>query len=247
MKNNIKTNLLKTIPYALTTALLFSGCGEKSECELPTRHVHKYIKQVEDDITIEKYILDEQLNIYGYIWQNEYIEVNKVDEMVYKLLRKNGLFEGSNNWEYLFNLMANQEDYLEFYYEYTTIEKYTTTDENGEEVEHQKEVVHKGWTKKPNYAHNTGKIRLYHHQFYGFKLIYENDKFKLESSPLVDDIRDVIAEYPYFDEFCVTKIYKEFKFAPAKLKYLTPNDFDVFESPDLENPNLEESFTRIKK
>ena len=55
MTNKTKAKLLSTI---LTGTLLLSGCGERSECNIPTRHVHKYIKQsiflydLENNITI---------------------------------------------------------------------------------------------------------------------------------------------------------------------------------------------------
>ena len=51
----------KIVPYALVATMAFSACGKKSECEIPTRHVHKYTKQVTDDITIEKYLDNEHL------------------------------------------------------------------------------------------------------------------------------------------------------------------------------------------
>ena len=42
------------------------GCGKKSECEIPTRHVHKYTKGFSDGTTITKYLDSEYLNHFGY-------------------------------------------------------------------------------------------------------------------------------------------------------------------------------------
>ena len=83
MEKNISRQI---IPYILTLSMILSGCGEKSECELPSRHVHKYTKQISDDISIERYMDDERLKVYGYNWNQEYIEINKHDEERIKIL-----------------------------------------------------------------------------------------------------------------------------------------------------------------
>ena len=244
----MKKNFYKRVlPYTLTIGMLFSGCGKKSECEIPTRHVHKYVKEVDDDITIEKYMEDEHLNLYGYNWNEEYIEINKVDEQLYKTLRNNSLFEGTNNWDYLYNLMATHHDYLKFYYEYTTVETYTTTDSDGNVTTHTRTVHHDGWHSNPNDSDNTGRTRLYHHRYYGYRVVYEDGKFKIERSPAVDDIRDIINDYSYFSEDCITKVYEEFKFSRKELKYLSPEDFDTFTGPNLESKELEIGYEKIKK
>lgn len=234
----------KIVPYALVAAMAFSACGKKSECEIPTRHVHKYTKQVTDDITIEKYLDNEHLNSFGYHWNKDYIEITKDDEKLYKTIK--GLFTGVDNWDYLYNEMSTHHDYLEFYYYYTTIETYTTTDSKGHTTVHTRTVSHSGWTKDPDYSHNTGKTRLYHHRYYGYRVIYKNGKFKLDRSTAVDDVRDVIEEYPYFSEDCVTEVYKEFDFDESELKYLSPEDFDVFTGPDLENRDLSTEKGKVK-
>lgn len=233
------------IPLALIITLLTS-CGKKSECELPTRHVHKYTKQITDTITIETYKDSEYLNSYGYIWNKDYIEINKVDEAVYKLLGNKGLFEGEKNWPYLFNVMSHQEDYLRFFYEYDTVEIYYVRDSEGRNIPHTKVVHHEGWTSNPLDSNNTGKTRLYHHRFFGYRIINENGKFRLEKSPIVDDVRQIINEYPYFTEDFVTEVYETFKFSRYELKDLSVDDFDVFKGPDLNNPNLETGFSKSR-
>lgn len=237
----------KMIPYALILSMLLSGCGEKSECEIPSRHVHKYTKQTSNGITIERYIDDEHLNLSGYNWNNDYIEINKDDEKVYKIIRKNGLFDGVTNWEYLYNEMATHHDYLEFYYHYTTTETYTTRDSKGNTQVKTRTVTHSGWTTNPNRAHNTGRTRLYHHRYYGYRIIYENGEFKSEKSQAVDDIREIINDYPYFSEDCISLVYEEYKYNKSELNYLSPEDFDVFNGPDLENKNLENGKVRTRE
>lgn len=239
--------LKRMLPYALAASVVLSGCGEKSECNIPASHVHKYTKQVTDDITIERYMENEHLGYAGYNWTEEYIEINKVDEEIYKLLNKYSLFEGVNNWDYLYNRMANNHDYLMFYYEYYTTETYTTTDSDGKTTTHTRTVHHDGWHSNPNDSDNTGKTRLYHHRYYGYRIIFENGKFKVEKSPEVDDIREIINEYPYFSEDCDTVVYETFKFNRRELKYLSPEDFDTFVNPDLDNTSLELGEGRNRK
>lgn len=229
----------KVLPYVVALSILLSGCGEKSECEIPTRHVHKYIKEITPKIKIERYMDDEHLNVFGYKWNNEYIEINKVDEKVYDLLRNYGLFEGKNSWEYLYNEMATHHDYLEFYYEYTTTEIIETTDAEGNIIIEEEKTHHEGWHQNPYFSENTGRTRLYHHRYYGYKIVYEDGRFRAIKSPAVDDVRDVINEYPYFSEDCVTLVHEEFRFRKSELKYLSPEDFDVYKGPDLANKNLE--------
>ena len=233
------------IPIAITITLL-SSCSEKSKCELPTSHVHKYTKEITDEITIQTYKDQEFLNSYGYHWNEEHIEINKVDEEVYKIIGNKGLFEGCTNWEYLFNTMASKKDYLKFFYEYDVIETYYEKDSDGNSIPRTRKVHYDGWTTNPYDPNNTGRTRLYHHKFYGYRIICENGKFKLEQSELVDDVREVINSYPYFTEDFDSEVYETFRFSRFELGSLSVEDFDVFEHPDLNNPNLELGPTRIK-
>lgn len=231
---------------ALVATMLLSGCGEKSSCEVPTRHVHRYTKEISSDITLEAYFDQEYLTFSGYNWNDDYIEINKMDEEFYKLITGNKLFEGPTNWDYLFNVMANQHDYLKFYYEYYTTETKITTDSEGNETVEEVQVHHDGWTENPYNSDNTGKTRLYHHKFYGYKVVYKNGRFSLEKSPLVDDIREIIDEYPYFSESCVSEVFETFKFSRYELGDLRPEDFNVYSHPDLSNPNLNTEKPYIK-
>ena len=231
---------------ALLLSLLVSGCGKKSNCEIPSRHIHKYTKEISDDITIEKYLDNEHLKVYGYDWNPDYIEITKDDEALYKVLNSKNLFEGVNNWKYLYNVMSNHHDYLMFYYEYDTVETYTTTDDEGNVTVHTRTVHHDGWHSNPYDSDNTGKTRLYHHRYYGYRVLYENGSFKLEKSPDADDIRDIIYDYPYFSEDCVTKVYEQFKFSRFELPNLSPDDFDTFNQPDLRKENLYDSKIKIR-
>ena len=236
MNDKVKAQILSGI---LAGSMFLSGCGKKSECEIPSRHVHKYTKQVTEEISLEEYIDSEKLEYHGFDWNPDYIEINKHDEKLYKAINKKLLFNGSTNWDYLYNTMVqNNEDYLLFYYEYYTTEVYTTTDEDGHVEMHTKRVRHDGWHSNPYDSDNTGDVRLYHHRYSGYRIVNKNGNFVIESSPLVDDIRYVLEDYPYFNDYCIHEVYEKFKFKRSELKNLSPEDFDVFEGPDLSKHGL---------
>ena len=228
-------------------SILLSGCAEKSGCDLPTRHVHKYVKNLSNGLTITKYLDSEDTSIHGYDWTNEYILINKVDEKFFDITK--GMFLGADNWDYLYNVMASKEDYLKFFYEYDSTETYTETDSDGKTHIKTKTVHHEGWHTNPYDSDNTGKVRLYHHRFNGYRVVYKNNYFTLEKSDAVDDIREIITEYPYFYEKCTTEVYFQFKVDKHQLPYLSPSDFDVFKHPDLENKSmsLEEENKKVLK
>lgn len=232
MKDSLKK---KITLYALLASLTLTGCGEKSNCEIPTSHVHKYTKEITDGITIETYFDSESLNKHGYTWNEEYVEINKVDESFYKTITRNNLFNGIENFDYLYYLMSNKHDYLEFYYEYYTTETYTTTDSEGNVQTHTRTVHHDGWHTNPHDSDNTGRTRLNHHRYYAYQIVYKNDKFTLNKSEAVDDIRYVLNDYPYVLEDPTTIVSKEFNFNKHDLPYLSVNDFNTFNGPDLMN------------
>ncbi len=236
MNNEIKSKILTGIAAAGIIAL--GGCGPKSDCEIPSRHVHKYVRQVTDDITIEQYRDSEKVIIGQYDWTNDYIEITKFDEKLYKLLNKHNLFLGSDNWDYLYNVMANNHDYLSFYYEYDTVETSISIDSDGNTHLNTYVVHHDGWTSNPNYYNNTGLTRLYHHRYVGYRIVNNNGKFELEESEPVDDIREIIDEYPYFAEKCATLVYKQFRYRKSELAGLSPDDYDVFVHPDLNEQTM---------
>ena len=135
--------------------------------------------------------------------------------------------------------MAHHHDYLRFYYEYWTTEIETYTDSEGNTQTRTKRVHHDGWTDNPYHSDNTGRVRLYHHMYYGYNLVYKKGKYRLEQSPLANDVREIIFEFPYFSEDCVTTVYKEYYFNKYILGSLSPeDDFNPFKQPDLGNKKL---------
>ncbi len=232
--------LQRIVPYMLISSMLLTGCGKKSDCNLPFRHVHLYTKDINQNISLSTYYDDEHLERSGYNWTEDYMEINKSDEKFYKALNKKDLFNGVDNWDYLYALMAGHHDYLQFYYEYQTIEVYTETDSKGNTTLHTRTVTHSGWHSNPKDSDNTGKTRLCHHRYYGYRINYINGKYEVEKSPLVDDVRQIINDYPYFAEDNTEVVCEYYRFKRSELPGLSPDDFDVFNHPDLSNtsPNL---------
>lgn len=213
------------------------GCAEKVECEIPEAHIHKYVGELSNGIRIQTYHLGEYASWNGYQRQDEYIKITKDDERAYD--RLNGRFVGVDNWDYLYFQMAHHHDYLMFYW--YREEKETKIIENEDGSTETTEVIEEydGWTDNPYHPDNTGDVKLYHHMYYGYKLVYKDGKYKLEESPLVNDIREIIFEYPYFSEDCVTTVYKEFRFNEYILGSLSPDDdFNPYRQPDLSNKEL---------
>lgn len=231
----IKKVYKKILPL-LVVPFILTGCGEQSKCELPSRHVHKYTMNSSKG-SIVNYIDSENINYGKYNWNKDYIEITKDDEKFYRT--KGELFEGADNWTYLYNTMAaNNFDYLEFYYHYTTTSTYTSTDSKGHTTTHTQTHHHSGWSEDPTHRGVNGDVRVNHHRFYGYKIIYKNGEYVKEKSPIVDDIRDIIDEYPYFSEDCVEIVYKEYDCSRYNLAKLRVEDFNAFKKLDLSNKEL---------
>ncbi len=230
-----KYKLQRTVPFVLISTLALSSCAPQSECALPARHVHLYTKPVTGSVIIEKYVDSEDLTRGDYNWHKDCIEITKTDEELFRLLGNNNLFSAYNNWDYLRYEMSSHHDFIEYYYHYTTTRIVTTTDSKGKT--HTKLVTdtHSGWTSNPSYSHNTGRIRIGHHRYYAYRVNYTNNGFQLERSPLVDDIRQVMEEYPYVKEEGNEVVYKEYEVNKERLPYLKLQDIDPFTGPDLTN------------
>ena len=225
----------------LACPFILSGCAPKSECTETRAHAHRYVNPKTGVFT---YISNfEYLQHDGYVWQEDYITLNKDDIDAFK--EKYDLFYGPKNWKYLYSRMASKSDYLEFYYEYTTDDYISQTDEDGNECGYWTTTTHTGWSRDPYDSDNTGRVRLCHNRFYGFRLNYKDGKYKREQSPLADDIRDFIDEYPYFDLDGSKVVGMEFQFKRRDLPSLRPSDFNVFRAPNLANPDLYTENTQV--
>lgn len=232
-----KKMIYKLLPYMIMSSLTLSGCGETSECDLPNRHVHLYTKDI-NGFTIKKYEDNEHLyDYYGYQWNPEYIDINKKDELAFNRISTYNLFDGVENFDYLYNKMAYNYDYLEFEYKYETRETIEIKDDEGNVIDTKEKVeTHYDWHKDQYDFDNTGKVRLCHKQYFGYSVEEKNGKWYVERSPYVDDYREILEYYPYVNEDCSTTVTKEHNLSFFKSREVTTEDFYYdFGHPDLEN------------
>ena len=213
---------LIAIPFILT------GC-KKADCSIPERHVHKYIGSNKrgtitnyfdsEDEKYEDYYQDGHNQYFIYQRQDDYLEITKEDEEFYKA--KGKMFKGEDNWGFLFSLMSGKKDHIEYCSE--------SDDGFGN--------ASSSWfTSKPSGFN--GRIRIYHYRFCGHRLVYKDGKYINERSPFVDDIREIIDEYPYFEIDCYKQVYKEYEVDRDKLSSIKMEDYDEFQGPDLGNKEL---------
>ena len=228
----------KVAPLFLVLSMALSGCGEKSDCNIPSRHLHQYTHETKNGAVLQKYMESERLKKDGYNWNENYYEINQKDAELYRFINKEDLLSAEDNWDYLYNLMSENRDYLEFYYRYTTTETRIVTDDDGDSHLETYEEVHDGWTRNPNDPTNTGVFRVNHYQYRGYQIVDNGKKYKKIHSEYVDDIRDVLSDYPYFKLRDEKVIYNQHATWPWKLDDLNVDDFDDFKQPDLSNKEI---------
>ena len=218
-KINVRKVYLKILSL-LTIPFFVAGCAKKSECDIKDNHVHKYIANTEKG-RIVTYLNSEELdhikydNNYPfspcihYNWTNDTIEVTQDDLEFYKL--KGELFVGTDNLDYLNNLKNENKDYIEYHYDYSKRRVVTTS--TGKITQTYPIMQrHEGYTDDHNHEGLDGKVKLYHYQYYGYKIEKQDGKYVKIKSPLVDDINEIIDEYPYFSLLCFEIEPKEYEF-----------------------------------
>ena len=187
----ININLKKVITLIgagvvlLSAGKMITHFTKKSDCNINEYHLHKYQKGC-----ITRYIADEHMNKNGYKWTNEIKYVDEEDKELYEFEKKNNLIRIDDNIEYLNEENKKNKDYIEYEYRYTS---YTPVG---------KTVVARtryNWTTDANDSRLTGKKRLCHYLYKGYKIERnDNGKYVLVESDYVDDILSIKDEYPYF-------------------------------------------------
>ena len=229
MKKIKVRRIYKQLLSLIAIPFLLSGC-ESNNCDITERHVHKYVGSNKRG-TIVNYLDSENPTIYNeyqdvnnytfeYKKQNEYIEITKDDEEFYKV--KGTMFYGPDNWDLLYNIMSGKKDYIEYEYTYS----------DGEDTYHR-------WNRNAKDNRNyTGKVRVTHYRFCGHKIVYKDGKYINVRSPFVDDIREIIDEYPYFEIDCYKQFTKDYKYGKKEVRNIRLEDVDEFKGPDLSNKEL---------
>lgn len=236
--NKPKRKIFRSVLSLASIPMILTGCTT-DKCNVDRIHVHKYLGKVDRGykgkdpyhIVVNYFVGDESRRVDSqkveeewdsnghystnitYDWTTETFDITLDDEEFYKT--KGYLFNAKDgdNWYYLHSIMSTKRDYLEYKTEYGA------------------------WTMDPNHSTNTGEVRIRHMKYFGYRIVYKDGKYIREKSPLADDIREILDEYPYFSPNCYESVYKYFTFSKEQLPYLNMNEFDDFKQPDFDNWN----------
>ncbi len=234
MKEKISVrSVYKKILALLAAPIILTGCGKQEDCDIKAKHVHKFIQDTEKG-RIVTLIDSHESNYHNFHWTNGYVEIKDDYDNFYKT--KDTLFRGDENWDYLYNLMSDNKDYIEYHYDYHKRRVVTTS--SAQTLTYPVQQRHAGWTTDSTHEGLDGKVKLHHYQYYGYKIYYKDGKYIKEKSPLVDDIRDIINEYPYFSIDCFEIIEKEYEFDKDNVSKVTINDINEYQTPDLNNKEI---------
>lgn len=170
-------------------SVLLTSCGKEAECQIDEYHIHKYT----DEAGYTKYVESEKLTLGEFNRNDEYILISKEEEEYYKKVNKAKLLLASNNYEMINKLLEENNDYLEYEYRHTYI-TYMMSGKVMIPITH----VSYNWTTDKNDSRLTGKVRIIHPMYQAYDIKKdENGKLVVVVSDIVDNLYDVIDEYPY--------------------------------------------------
>lgn len=201
-----KKNLLRK--KLLLGALAFSlvgttGCGKKADCNIEDPHAHLYTN--EEGYT--RYINKEYIKYEGYIRSDDYINIEGQEEL-YKFLDKKNILKIEDNLDVILSKQEQNQDYIEYRYSYTYYQPIShsyTVNKSTYIYYTYKPMTRYSWTSDPNHRNLTGEQRLCHYVYTAYKIDKnEKGKYVLIPSNEVDNIKEVMDEYPYIKE----KYYK---------------------------------------
>lgn len=175
------------------------GCGKKAECDIEGSHAHKYTNE-EGYI---RYINKEYLEYDGYQRDEEYINIEG-EEDLYKFIDQHSLMRIDDNLDIIIAKMAENEDFIEYRYSYPydePIPHYSIINGITYTFYSYNTTTYYSWTKDVNQENLTGEQRMCHYVYTGYKIaIDDNGKYVLIPSEEVDDIREIMDEYPYIKQ-----------------------------------------------
>ena len=215
----------------LVCPFILSGCSEQAECNITEDHVHKYVGSNKkgtvvtfiksEDLVIQDGYEDGSFKIFDYKRQDDYETMTEEDKGFFEI-KGIKLYKGSDNWDYLYNVMASKKDRIEYRYRYDDGFDY----------------AYRWIESNQENKHYTGDVRVYHYRFCGHRIILKDGVWIDERSPFVDDIRDIIDEYPYFQLDPYTVVHKDYKVKKEDIPKTWLADVNDFKAPDLENKEL---------
>lgn len=252
---NFKFNLNKIISMkglalvlvATTCTTSLTGCGKKADCNIDGKHAHLYT----NEYGYVRYIDKEYMKYEGYTRSDENISIIG-QEKLYKFFDKKDLLKIEDNINVIVSQQEKNVDYIEYRYSYTWMQPIPHTISNGKTTTtFFTYVPHKrySWTSNPDRSGLTGETRNCHYVYTAYKIEKDEDgKYVLIPSSDVDDIRDVMDEYPYIKE----KFYKVVSFDGEELDYEDGKEEDLSEEEkerikEYESSNNEEKGKTLTK
>lgn len=196
MNNNIKRRFYSSI-LAIFMSISLSSCGtSKENCEVDEEHAHIYVTES----GLKKPCISEQTCIQYDFNGFSFSRLYKTEE--YILLSLNDtreimniperLFRICDNLDYITNIEEQLQDYYEYEYEYA----YTRSIPTSKGVIYSPLTV-RAWTDDPTHFGLTGKVRLCHHLYRGYKIIDKDGEIQVIESPEVNSYKDLDPEYQY--------------------------------------------------
>ncbi len=238
-KLSIHEVIVERVLPLLSISFLLTGCAkiEESKCPIKDPHLHLY-KAKTPYGTVETYMASENITNGKYNWQENTLIVNKPTDIDF-YTAKGELFDGHENWDYLFNFMKSHQDYMRYHYIRKSKSLNTTYDHlSGKYAMVTAENLVGDWTTNPNTKGLDGTIQICHYRYYGYKIELKDGKYEKIRSPLVDDIREIIDEYPYFETEPFQVVTKDYNLINDIMANLKIEDYDPFTGPDLTTDDI---------
>lgn len=196
---NFKINTIRGIITFMLVSMpaTITGCAKTVECDVNGTHAHLYT----NDDGYVRYLEDEHEKVKGFDRTDTYIELTKEEENFYKFLQKFDLMSISDNLETLIEEQLANQDYQEYRYSYPIMTPIPHIVSNGKTTytyfTYVPGTAHT-WTDDPNHGNLTGTERTVHFVYQAYKITVDaKGNYQLEASEYVDDLRDIMEEYPY--------------------------------------------------
>ncbi len=175
---------LKGLSLVLVTTLFVTslgGCSSDNKCFVNDKHAHMYVS---DDGLI-RYVMSEKNNVDGYNKSYNYRVISQDESSLYEFIGKKELLRIDENMD----IISAQQDLNKPFtiYEYT----YRSFSRVGSSVCY-------AWTNDPEQDDLTGEEKEVHFIYQAFSIDKdENGNYVLIPSPLVEDITEVMTDFPY--------------------------------------------------
>lgn len=220
----ILTFMLISIPSTLT------GCGNIVDCDIKETHAHLYTN--EDGYI--RFLVDEHEFVDNFSRSDQYISLDEDEKKLNDYLKANDLLKISDNLEVLIEEKLLNEDYQEYRYTYTYMAAIPQVHSNGKTTTISYIYIPstgKSWTDNAFHSNLTGEERTAHYVYQAYKVVLdEKGKYTLEASEYVDDLRDIMQEYPYIKLVHTKKINLD-----------SQEELDYEDGPEEEHDLIEES------